>query len=101
MSRSTPPRSRSVGVGDAKTGAKLLECSGWKPLGHNVGKLLGGRYMKNTKLTQLNLLMDEVNIKFNVLGALVLHQIGREIGGQNIITKNHRTFRDGNPKFTK
>ena len=102
MSRSTPPRSRSVGVGDAKTGMKLLECSGWKPLGHNVGKLLGGRYMKNTKLTQLYLLADEVNIKLiNMLGALVLHRIGREIGGRNIITKNHRSFRDWNPKFTK
>ena len=50
--------------------------------------------MKNTKLTQLYLLADEVNIKFNVLGALMLHRIGREIGGRNIITENHRSFRD-------
>ena len=57
--------------------------------------------MKNTKLTQLYLLADEVNIKFNMLGALMLHRIGREIGGRNIITVNHRSFRDGNPKFAK
>ena len=57
--------------------------------------------MKNPELTQLNLLADEVNIKFNVLGALMLHRIGREVGGRNIITKNHRSFRDWNPKFTK
>ena len=43
--------------------------------------------MEDTKLTQLNLLANEVNIKFNVLGALMLHRIGREIGGRNIITK--------------
>ena len=57
--------------------------------------------MKNTKLTQLYLLADEVNIKFNMLGALVLHWVGREIGGRNIIIVNHRGFRDGNPKFAK
>ena len=57
--------------------------------------------MKNTKLTQLNLLADEVNIKFNMLGALVLHWVGRETGGRNIITVNHRGFRDGNLKFAK
>ena len=68
---------------------------------HNVGKLLGGRYMKNTKLTQLYLLADEVNIKFNMLSALVLHWVGHEIGGRNIITVNHRGFWDGDPKFTK
>ena len=57
--------------------------------------------MKNTKLTQLNLLSNEVHIKLNVLGALMLHRIRREIGGRNIITKNHRSFRDGDPKFAK
>ena len=57
--------------------------------------------MKNPELTQLNLLANEVNIKFNVLGALMLHRIRREIGGRNIIIVNHRGFRDGNPKFAK
>ena len=50
--------------------------------------------MKNSKLTQLNLLADEVNIKFNVLGALELHRVGREVGGRNIIKENHHSFQD-------
>ena len=57
--------------------------------------------MKNTKLTQLNLLTDEVNIKFNVLGALVLHRISREIGGRYVITEDHSSLRKRNPKLTK
>ena len=42
---STPPRSRSGTMVDAKTGSELLERRSRQALGHDVSKLLGRRYM--------------------------------------------------------
>jgi hypothetical protein len=41
--------------------------------------------MQNTKITDGNLLPNEVKVGLNVLGALMLHRVGGHVDGTNVI----------------
>lgn len=43
--------------------------------GHDVGKLMSGRNMNNTKLSQSHLLLDKMNIQLNMLWAAMMNGV--------------------------
>jgi hypothetical protein len=57
--------------------------------------------MKNSKLTQSRPFSDEVNIQFNMLGALVMYRVIREVDRANVVAESDACLVDGDMKFTK
>ena len=57
--------------------------------------------MKNTKLAELDLLSNEVDIQFNVLGTLVLHRIRRKVDGRHIVTVDNGGLVDGDVEVSE
>ena len=51
--------------------------------------------MKNSNVTEGNLLTDKVDIQLNVLGAPMMNGVGGEVDSRYVITKYHRGLVDG------
>jgi hypothetical protein len=80
---------------DTKTVPKSFECLHGESLGHDVGVLLPGQNVEYTELTGLHPFTDEVDVKFDVLRALVMDRILGHVNGQHIVTERHSSLQDG------
>ena len=45
--------------------------------------------MQDTKITNCNLLPDEVKVDLNVFSALMLNRVGGHVDGTDVVTKHH------------
>jgi hypothetical protein len=59
-----------------------------------------GGYMKNSGGSDNNLVTDEVQINLDVLGALMLHRVSREINDTYVITVNNSSSMKRGVKFS-
>uniref|UniRef100_A0A0A8YGQ0 Uncharacterized protein n=1 Tax=Arundo donax TaxID=35708 RepID=A0A0A8YGQ0_ARUDO len=57
--------------------------------------------MKNTNMTNGYLLLDKVNINFNVLGVPMLDRVGGHVDGANIVTIDNSCRLQGKVELTK
>jgi hypothetical protein len=85
---SNTPRSRNVDGADIKTGSKLGEDKSGQPLGEDVCKLRRRWDMKNTNITNDNVLVDEVEINLDMLRALMLNRVSGQVNNTDIVTIN-------------
>jgi hypothetical protein len=53
--------------------------------------------MKNTNSSKCNFLADEMNVKLDMLRPTMLHRIGRQIYGADIVTVDNSGGVDGAP----
>jgi hypothetical protein len=68
-----------------ETGAKLIE--EWRQArGKDVGELRSHQDVRNINFPNDDLVMDKMEINLNMLHALVLNWVGRQIGRTNIVT---------------
>jgi hypothetical protein len=51
--------------------------------------------VQNTKLTGLHPFTDEVDVKFDVLRALVMDRILGHVDGRHIVAERHSSLQDG------
>lgn len=72
---------------DVQTSPKFDEHYGRLTLGEDVGILGRSRYMKNTDVTKSDAFPDEVEVDLNVLGALVLYRVRREVDDTDVVTE--------------
>jgi hypothetical protein len=84
----TPPAVETLATADVETGSKLLKHHRRKPLGEDVGKLGGGRYVKNGNSSTGDLFADEVEVDFDMLRALVLDGVGGEVDGADVVAED-------------
>ena len=84
----TPSRSRNVDGADVKTGANLKEDRSGQPLSEYVRKLRRRWDMKNTNITNDNVLVDEVEINLDMLRALMLNRVSGQVDNTDIVTIN-------------
>ena len=96
---STPPRSRSVGRADAKTGSKLLEGRRRQALSHDVRKLLRGGYVEDTYMTESHLFPNKMNVELDVFGATMMDRIGGEVDGGDVVAEHHGGLGDWTRKL--
>jgi hypothetical protein len=64
------PAVETLATADVETGSKLRKHHRRKPLGEDVGKLGGGRDLKNANNSTGDPFADEVEVDFNMLRAL-------------------------------
>ena len=65
---------------------KIDEHRGRKSLGEDIGELRRRRYVKDPDVSNGNPLTDEVEVDLNMLRALVLNRVDRQIHGTHIVT---------------
>jgi hypothetical protein len=70
---------------DVETGPKLLKHYRRKPLGEDVGELRGGRNVKDTNISNGDMLADEVEVNLDMLCALMLNGVGGKVDSANVI----------------
>jgi hypothetical protein len=51
--------------------------------------------VKNSNATEGNLLMNEVDVQLNVLGALMMNGVGGEVDGRHVVAEDHRSLVNG------
>jgi hypothetical protein len=81
----TPP-SRIVRGPDVQTGLKINKNYSRKTLGENICELRECRDMEKTNRVGDDTLTDEVKVDLDVFGALILHQVSREVDYTHIVT---------------
>jgi hypothetical protein len=81
----TPPTVKTLAIADVETGLKLWEHRG-QPLSEDVGELKSRQDVEDTNIPDDNTLTDKVKINLNMLGALVLNEVGREVDGVDVVT---------------
>lgn len=86
----TPPRSRDVVTGDAKTGPELRENVRGQAFGHDVGELLPSGDVKDAELAQRHALANEVDVELHVLRPAVVHWVGGEVDGGHVVAEHQR-----------
>lgn len=57
---------------DAQTESKIQEKLATQPFSETIGKMIGGRNMKNSKMTESHLVSKKMNAHLDMLGALML-----------------------------
>ena len=70
-------------------------------LGHDVGILLTGRHMENAELAGLHPFTDEVDVKFDVLRALMMDRILGHVDNRYIVAERHGSLQDGEVEFAE
>lgn len=88
-------------MADAQAGPKLLKRRGWEPFGHDVGELLRRRDMKNTQLSQSNLLAHEMDVELDVLRASMMNWICRHIHRGDVVAIHHSGHGQGRTELTE
>ena len=86
----TLPRSLIGSMTNVQAGSKLLEDSGRKALGEDVGVLRCRWDIKNPNLTKGDSLSNKMEINLNMLRALMLDWVGGEVDSTNVITIDQR-----------
>jgi hypothetical protein len=89
----TPSRNCSIRWTDAQAGPKLLERRYQEPFGHDVSELLHCGYMHDSELPKSDLLMDKLEIKLSVLGAIMMHRVGRHVHEGDVVVVENRGLR--------
>ena len=64
---------------------KLLKQQCGKAPGEDVGELRGGRYMKNSHISNGDTLTHKVKVDLDMLCVLMLDRVGGEIYGTNVV----------------
>jgi hypothetical protein len=82
---SNTPRSHNSVTADVETGPKLIKHRG-ETLCEDVGELRCRQNMKDTDLSDGNLLSDEMKINLHMLRALMLNGVGGEVHGADVVT---------------
>jgi hypothetical protein len=62
------------------------EHRGGQPLSEDVGELRSRRGVEDTNIPDGNTLVDKVKINLNMLGALVLNGVDREVDSADVVT---------------
>lgn len=57
--------------------------------------------MKNTNMTESNIIADKMNIYLHMLGALMMNRIRREVHNRDVVTVNNGGFRQQTTKVDK
>ena len=86
----TPPHSLDVGHGDGEAVPEVVEQRRRKAFGEHISELSRTGNMRDTELTNGDLLPDEMNIKLYVLGSPVVHWIPGHIHGGDVVAEGDR-----------
>ena len=87
-----PALIRSGRKTDAKTGPEIREQLNMQAFGHDISELVCRGNMKNSNMSQTDLLTDEVDVDPDVLGAAMMDRIGHHVDSANIVAiDNHRS----------
>lgn len=70
---------------DVEAGSKLVERLRWQAFCEQISKLRARRDVHHADVTESNAITHEMEIYLDVLGALMLDQIAREVGGADIV----------------
>jgi hypothetical protein len=70
---------------DVETEPILREHWGRQPLGEDVGELGGRQDMEDTNISDGNTLANEVEINLNMLGTLIMDEIGRGVDCAGVV----------------
>jgi hypothetical protein len=89
-----PPQTQ-LATTDVEAGAKLDEGRGRKTLGEDVSKLGGGRHVEYPNIADGDAISDEVKIDLHMLGPLVLHRVGGELDGADVVAVDQRAPGEG------
>jgi hypothetical protein len=57
--------------------------------------------MKHTDITKCNPFSNKMKIDFHVLGALVLHRVGRHVDGTDVVAVNQGGLAQGSVQFSQ
>jgi hypothetical protein len=74
------------------TRPKLREHRG-EPLGENVGELRSHQDVEYMNIPNSNALVDKMKINLNMLGALVLNDVGGEVDGADVVAVDQSGLR--------
>uniref|UniRef100_J3M498 Uncharacterized protein n=1 Tax=Oryza brachyantha TaxID=4533 RepID=J3M498_ORYBR len=72
-------------LADIEIGMELREDRRREPLGEDVGILGGSGHMKDPNRANRHFLANEVEVDLDVLGPLVLHRVGGEVGCTHVV----------------
>jgi hypothetical protein len=72
-----------------KTGPKLREHGRQRTFGEDVGILQRSGNVQDADFTEDDSFSDEVQVDLNMLGSLMLDQVGGEINSTDIVTIDH------------
>ena len=86
----TPPCSVDVGSRDGEAVPEVVEQRRWKAFGEHISELSRIGNMRDTELTNVDLLPDEMNIKLYVFGSPVVHWIPGHIHGGDVVAEGDR-----------
>jgi hypothetical protein len=75
------------------TRPKLREHRGGEPLGENVGELRSHQDVEYMNIPNSNALVDKMKINLNMLGALVLNDVGGEVDGADVVAVDQSGLR--------
>lgn len=76
-------------MADAQTRAKVREQQERETFGEDVSKLVTGRNMENSNMSDNKFVSQNVNIKLNVLGPSMVDRVGCHVYSTNGITIHH------------
>jgi hypothetical protein len=82
----TPPIVPTLATTDVETRAKHGEECWQKTLGEDVDESRSCRDMQNVNFPNGDLVTDEVKINLDMLRAMMLNGVGRQVDGTNIVT---------------
>lgn len=75
----TRPNSLIGNTANAQTEPELIEDRRRKTVGEDVNVLGRGWHMEDANITSNHSVFDEVEVDLDVLGALMLHRVGRHV----------------------
>jgi hypothetical protein len=82
---SNTPTVETLATTDIDTGPKLLKHRRRKPLGEDVDELRGGRNVKDTNISNGDVLANEVEVNLDMLRALMLDGVGGEVDDADVV----------------
>jgi hypothetical protein len=85
MKSNTLPLAVTTALADVETGIKLDEDRCREPLGEDVDVLRCRGHMKDVDSTDGDTFPDKVEVNHNMLGTLMLHRVGGEVDGTDVV----------------
>jgi hypothetical protein len=82
---SNTPTAKTLAIVDMETGSKQREQQGGESLGEDASELGSHQDVEDTNVSASNMLTDEVEINLNMLCALMLDEVDREVDSADIV----------------
>lgn len=74
---------------DVQTGTEVFEDGAGQSFGEHIIKLGPRRNVENSSFTQSNPIADEVKVNLDMFGSLVLHGVGEEVCGADVLAVHY------------